>query len=66
MLRISLLLIATLTLLMACGQKHEAARRCVDETGKVAAESNCTNPPVAGAAHKYAWVYTPAGAANPN
>ncbi|MES1260185.1 MAG: hypothetical protein ABUS49_00510 [Acidobacteriota bacterium] len=46
----------------ACGTKHEAVRRCVDESGNVADDRNCASPPPA-SPHKYAWVYAPTGGA---
>jgi hypothetical protein len=43
-----------------CGQRHEAVRRCVDDTGAPTDDRNC-NVPAPATGHHYSWVYFPAG-----
>ena len=49
--------------LAGCGEKHLAAKRCVDESGTVADNAKCEAPADSQSnqrpAHKYAWVYAP-------
>jgi hypothetical protein len=58
-----ILLISLFFLLAACGSKHEAVRHCVDETGAVAADTNCSASPT-DSKHHYAWVYSPSDGSN--